>query len=101
MLAVSCPRVAPADGLDRTAVSISVSSTTVSALLVNRTNCSVSPGWKVTTRLVIAAKSANSEMQNRENVVQNRENVVFKVQASMCLYLLQLEVASEFMITRV
>ena len=94
MLAVSCPRVAPADGSDRIAVSISVSSTTVSALLVNETNCSVSPGWKVTTRLVIAAKSADSEMQNRENVV-------FKVQASMCLYLLQLEVASEFMITRV
>ena len=66
MLAVSCgPRVAPVEGLDRTAVSISVPSIVVSVLLVNWTNWFVSPGWKVTIRLVIAMKSANSDVWNR------------------------------------
>jgi len=64
MVAVPCLMVAPVEGLDRTAVRTSVSSTTLSVLLVNETNCSVhvSPDWKVTTWLVIAVKSANSEV---------------------------------------
>ena len=80
MVAVSCcPRVAPVEGLDRTAVSISVPSTVVSFLLVNVTNCSVSPGWKVTTWL-IGMKSANpkvwkrsiAEHQIHSGIVHNR-----------------------------
>jgi len=63
IVAVSCgPRVAPVEGLDRKAVNISVPSTVVSVLLVNGTNCSVSPDWKATVRLVITVKSANSEV---------------------------------------
>jgi len=66
IVVVSCgPRVAPVEGMDRTAVSISVPSTVVSVLLVNWTNCFVSPGWKVTIWLVIAVKSDNSEVWNR------------------------------------
>jgi len=64
IVAVSFPRVTPVEGLDRTAVSISVPSTVVSVLLVNVTNCSVSPGWKVTTWL-IGTKSVNPKVQKR------------------------------------
>ena len=67
IVAVSCPRVTPVEGLDRTAVSISVPSTVVSFLLVNVTNCSVSPGWKVTTSL-IGMKSANPKVWKRSIV---------------------------------
>jgi len=64
-IAVSCLMVAPEKVLVRTAFSIYVPSTMASLLEVNWTNCSVSPGWKVTIRLVIAVKSANSEVWNR------------------------------------
>ena len=60
IVAVPCsPMVACPEGLDRTAVSISVPSTMSLGRLVKLTNCSLSPGWKVTTSLVIGMKSAS------------------------------------------
>ena len=67
IVAVSCPRVTPSEGLDRRAVSISVPSTVVSVLLVNVTNCSASPGWKVTTWLT-GMKSDNPKVWKRSIV---------------------------------
>ena len=62
-MAVSCcPIIARVEGLDRTAVSISVPSTMLSERLVKLTNCIVSPGWKVTTWPVIGVKSASPEV---------------------------------------
>ena len=63
IMAVSCcPIIARVEGLDRTAVSISVPSTMLSERLVKLTNRTVSPGWKVTTSLVIGVKSASPEV---------------------------------------
>ena len=54
IMAVPCgPIIARAEGLDRTAVSISVPSTVSSGRLMKSTVRTVSPGWKVTTWLVI------------------------------------------------
>ena len=63
IMAVSCcPILACAEGLDRTAVSISVPSTMSSERLVKLTYCTVSPDGKVTTWLVIGVKSACPEV---------------------------------------
>ena len=74
IVAVSCgPIIVRADGLDRTAVSISVPSAMLSERLVNSTGRSVSPAWKVTTWLVIGVKSFWSVEKSRPDL-DNKSN---------------------------